>query len=59
MYINFGTKIERFIVPYSMIETVLNEDIHDQIRVLLEFLKQIEKLKNRDIHVLLDKVVSK
>ena len=33
----------------------LNEDTHD----LLENLQQIEKLKNKDIRILLDKVVRK
>ena len=37
----------------------LNEDTHDQICVLLENLQQIEKLKNKDIRILLDKVVRK
>ena len=37
----------------------LNEDIQDQIFDLLENLQQIEKLKNKDIRSLLDKVVRK
>ena len=37
----------------------LNEDTQDQISDLLENLKQIEKLKNKDIRILLDKVVRK
>ena len=37
----------------------LNEDIHDQICDLLENLQQIEKLKNKDIRILLDKIVRK
>ncbi len=37
----------------------LNEDIQDQISDLLENLQQIEKLKNKDIRILLDKVVRK
>ena len=37
----------------------LNEDTHDQICDLLENLQQIEKLKNKDIRILLDKVVRK
>ena len=37
----------------------LNEDTHDQICDLLESLQQIEKLKNKDIRILLDKVVRK
>ena len=35
----------------------LNEDIHDQICDLLVNLQQIEKLKNKDIRILLDKIV--
>ena len=37
----------------------LNEDIQDQISDLLENLQQIEKLKNKDIRILLDKIVRK
>ena len=37
----------------------LNEDTQDQIRDLLENLQQTEKLKNKDIRILLDKVVRK
>ena len=37
----------------------LNEDTHDQIFDLLENLQQIEKLKNKDIRILLDKIVRK
>ena len=37
----------------------LNEDTQNQISDLLENLKQIEKLKNKDIRILLDKVVRK
>ena len=36
---------------------VLNEDIQDQICDLLETLQQLEKLKNKDIRILLDKIV--
>ena len=35
----------------------LNEDTRDQICDLLENLQQIEKLKNKEIRVLLDKIV--
>ena len=35
----------------------LNEDTHDQIYDLLENLQQIEKLKNKDKRILLDKIV--
>ena len=37
----------------------LNEDIQDQIYDLLENLQQLEKLKNKDIRILLDKIVRK
>ena len=37
----------------------LNEDTQDHISDLLENLQQIEKLKNKDIRILLDKVVRK
>ena len=37
----------------------LNEDTQNQISVLLENLQQIEKLKNKDIRILLDKIVRK
>ena len=37
----------------------LNEDTQDQILDLLENLQQIEKLKNKDIRILLDKIVRK
>ena len=37
----------------------LNEDTQHQIFDLLENLQQIEKLKNKDIRILLDKVVRK
>ena len=42
-----------------MAVTELNEDTHDQIFDLLENLQQIEKLKNKDIRILLDKIVRK
>ena len=37
----------------------LNEDTQDQIYDLLENLQQIETLKNKDIRILLDKIVRK
>ena len=37
----------------------LNEDTQDQICALLENIQQIEKLKNKDIRILLDKIVRK
>ena len=39
--------------------TELNEDTQDQICNLLENLKLIEKLKNKDMRVLLDRIVRK
>ena len=35
----------------------LNEDTQDQISELFENLQQIEKLKNKDMRILLDKIV--
>ena len=37
----------------------LNKDTQDQIYDLLENLQQKEKLKNKDIRILLDKIVRK
>ena len=37
----------------------LNEDTQDQICHLLENLQQIEKLKNKNIRILLDRIVRK
>ncbi len=37
----------------------LNEDTQDKISDLLENIQQIEKLKNKDIRILLDKIVRK
>jgi len=37
----------------------LNEDTQDQISDLLVNLQYIEKLKNKDIRILLDKIVRK
>ena len=37
----------------------LNEDSQDQRFDILENLQQIEKLKNKDIRILLDKIVRK
>ena len=42
-----------------MVVSELNEDTQDQIFDLLENLQQIEKLKNKDIRILLDKIVRK
>ena len=39
--------------------TKLNEDTQDQICGLIENLQQIEKLKNKDMRILLDKIVRK
>ena len=43
----------------SMSASVLNEDTNDQICDLLGNLLQIEKLKNKDMRILLDKIVRK
>ena len=40
-----------------MAVTELNEDIQDQICDLLENHQQVEKLKNKDMRILLDKIV--
>ena len=37
----------------------VNEDTQDQIFDLLENLQQTEKLKNKDIRILLDRIVRK
>ncbi len=42
-----------------MTVTELNEDTQDQIVDLLENLQYIEKLKNKDIRILIDKIVRK
>ena len=42
-----------------MAVTELNEDTQDQICVLLVTLRHIEKLKNKDMRILLDKIVRK
>ena len=42
-----------------MAVTELNENTQDQICDLLENLQQIVKLKNKDIRILIDKVVRK
>ena len=42
-----------------MAVTELNEDTQVQIYDLLENLRQIDKLKNKDIRILIDKVVRK
>ena len=40
-----------------MAVTELNEDTQDQICDLLENLQQVEKLKNKDMRIMLDKLV--
>ena len=40
-----------------MAVTELNENTQDKICDLLEYLQQIEKLKNKDMRILLDKIV--
>tara|TARA_A100001388_G_scaffold178050_1_gene133245 strand:- start:98 stop:250 length:153 start_codon:yes stop_codon:yes gene_type:complete len=42
-----------------MAVTELNENTQDKICDLLEYLQQIEKLKNKDMRILLDKIVRK
>jgi hypothetical protein len=42
-----------------MAVSALNEDTQDQICDLLEDLQQIDKLKNKDIRILIDKIVRK
>ena len=42
-----------------MAVSVLNEDTQNQICDLIENVQQIEKLKNKDIRILLDKIVRK
>ena len=57
MYIYFRSKIGRLKPFFLMAVTELNEDTHDQNCYLLEHLQQIEKLKNKDMSILLDKIV--
>ena len=52
-------KIRRLKSYILMSVTELNEDTQDQICDLLENLQQIEKIKNKDIRILLDKIVRK
>ena len=40
-----------------MAVTELNEDTQDQICDLLENLQQVEKLKNKDMRILLDRII--
>ena len=40
-----------------MAVTELNKDTQDQICDLLKNLQQVEKLKNKDMRILLDKIV--
>jgi len=42
-----------------MAVTELNEETQDQVCALLQNLQQIEKLKNKDMRILLDKIVRK
>ena len=57
MYIYFPSKIVILKLYILMAVTELNEDTQDQICDLLENLQQIEKLKNKDMRILLDKIV--
>jgi len=51
--------LEGFLVPLVMAVSEFNENTQDQIFDLLESLKQAEKLKNKDMRILLDKVARK
>ena len=42
-----------------MAVTELNEDTQNQICDLLENLQQVEKLKNKDMRILLDKIAKR
>ena len=42
-----------------MTVSILDEDTQDQICDLLEYLQQAEKLKNKDMQILLNKVAIK
>ena len=55
----FDLKLEEQNMYILMAVTEFNEDTQDQICDLLENLQQIEKLKNKDIRILLDKIVRK
>ena len=59
IFIYYRSKIGRLTPFILMTATELNEDTQDQIYDLLEYLQQIEKLKNKDIRILLDKIVRK
>ena len=59
IFIYYRSKIGRLNPFILMTATELNEDTQDQIYDLLEYLQQMEKLKNKDIRILLDKIVRK
>ena len=59
MYIYFRSKIGRFKSHILMAVTELNEHTQHQICNLLKNLQQIDKLKNKDMRILLDKIVRK
>ena len=56
--IRISGRDSRFFI-LDMVVSEFNEDTHDQICDLLESLQQAEKLKNKDMRILLDKVVRK
>ena len=57
MDISFILKLECQTLLNLMAVSELNEDIQDQICDLLENLQQIEKLNNKEMPILLDKIV--
>ena len=57
MYLFFLSNILRIKPFILMTVSKLNEVTQDQIFDILEYLKQIEKLKNKDVRILLDKIV--
>ena len=57
LFIDSRSNIEGQNPLFLMAVSELNEDTQDQICELLENLQQIEKLKNKDMRILLDKIV--
>ena len=55
--IDSRSNIEGLTPSFLMAVSELNEDTQDQICDLLENLQKIEKLKNKDMRILLDKIV--
>ena len=56
-FVDSRSKVEGQNPLFLMAVSELNEDTQDQICDLLENLQQIEKLKNKDMRILLDKIV--